>query len=196
MAFMHNPLQLLNKANIMHKVILGSIEVLHELVQFIQQLDDDSYSCSPLPLFNSPIGSHVRHILDIYQALMQSEHNFIDFDLRRRGAEVETKRLVALKELVEIENWLMALDQSQFETVKIVKTEVCLSQQNSEKFTSTFGRELCFASSHATHHLALLVAIAKSLNISINGQLGIAPATATFLRKQKEASEKSLTLIT
>ena len=168
----------------MHKVILGSIEVLHQLVQFIQQLDDDSYSCSPQPLFDSPIGNHVRHILDIYQALMQDQHSLIDYDQRRRGDDVESKRVAALKELVVIENWLMALDSAEFETVKIVKTEVCLSQQNSEKFTSTFGRELYFASSHATHHLALLVAIAKSMNIKINGQLGIAPATASFLRKQ------------
>lgn len=172
----------------MHKVILGSIEVLHELIQFIQQLDDDNYSCSPQPLFDSPIGNHVRHILDIYQALMQSERSLIDYDQRRRGADVETKRLAALKELVVIENWLLALDQTQFETVNIIKTEVCLSQQNSEKFTSTLGRELCFASSHATHHLALLVAIARSMNIGINGQPGLAPATATFLRNQKEAS--------
>ncbi len=170
----------------MHKVILGSIEVLHQLVQFIQQLDDDCYSCSPQPLFDSPIGNHVRHILDIYQGLMQDKHSLIDYDQRRRGGAVETKRSEALKELVVIENWLMALDSDEFETVKIIKTEVCLSQQNSEKFTSTFGRELCFASSHATHHLALLVAIAKSMNIKINGQLGIAPATATFLRKQQQ----------
>ena len=172
----------------MHKVILGSIEVLHQLVQFIQQLDDESYSCSPQPLFDSPIGNHVRHILDIYQALMQDQHSLIDYDQRRRGADVESKRVAALKELIIIENWLMALDSSEFETVKIVKTEVCVSQQNSEKFTSTLGRELCFASSHATHHLALLVAIAKSMNIKINGQLGIAPATATFLRKQQATS--------
>jgi hypothetical protein len=168
----------------MHKMILGSIEVLHGLVQLIQQLDDDCYRCPPQPLFNSPIGSHVRHILDIYQALMRAEHNFIDYDLRRRGNDVETKRVAALKELIEIENWLMALKEEQFSEVKIVKTEVCLSQQESEQFTSTFGRELCFASSHVTHHLALIVAIAKSMNIQIDGQLGIAPATATFLRQQ------------
>jgi hypothetical protein len=168
----------------MHKVILGSIEVLHELVQLIQQLDDDCYRCPPQPLFNSPIGSHVRHILDIYQALMREQHNLIDYDLRRRGSDVETKRVAALKELIEIENWLMALKEEQFSEVKIVKTEVCLSQQESMNFTSTFGRELCFASSHVTHHLALIVAIAKSMNIKINGQMGIAPATATFLRQQ------------
>ncbi len=173
----------------MHKMILGSIEVLHELVQFIQQLDDESYHCSPQPLFDSPIGNHVRHILDIYQALMQSEHNLIDYDERRRGAEVETKRFEALKELVVIENWLLSLPQDQFDEVKIVKTEVCLSQQNSQRFTSTLGRELCFASSHATHHLALLVAIAKSLSVQINGQLGIAPATASFLRQQADLAD-------
>lgn len=168
----------------MHKVILGSIEVLHELVKLIQQLDDDCYCHSPQPLFNSPIGHHVRHILDIYQALMCEKHNFIDYDLRRRGNDVEAKRFIALKELIEIENWLMALKEEQFSEVKVVKTEVCLSQQESEKFTSTLGRELCFASSHVTHHLALIVAITRSMNIKINGQPGIAPATATFLRQQ------------
>lgn len=168
----------------MHKIILGSIEVLHELVQFIQQLDDECYRCSPQPLFDSPIGHHVRHILDMYQALMLSEHNLIDYDLRRRGGEVESKRCEALKELVTVKNWLIGLSQDQFNEVKVVTTEVCLSQQSSERFTSTFGRELCFASSHATHHLALLVAIAKSLNVEVSGQLGIAPATASFLRQQ------------
>lgn len=168
----------------MHKVILGSIEVLHQLVQFIQQLDDECYRCSPQPLFDSPIGNHVRHILDMYLALMKEEHNLIDYDQRRRGVDVETKRFEALKELIVIENWLMSLKEQQFTEVKIVKTEVCLSQQESEQFTSTLGRELCFASSHVTHHLALIVAIAKSLNIQINGQLGVAPATATFLRQQ------------
>lgn len=166
----------------MHKMILGSIEVLHELVKLLQQLDDDCYRCSPQPLFNSPIGHHVRHILDMYQALIREEHNLVDYDLRRRGADVETKRTAALMELVEIENWLMDLDSTQFSQVKIVKTEVCLSQQESENFTSTLGRELCFASSHVTHHLALIVAIARSMNIKIDGQLGVAPATATFLR--------------
>ena len=168
----------------MHKLILGSIEVLHELVKLIQQLDDECYCYPAQPLFNSPIGSHVRHILDIYQALMCAQHNFIDYDVRRRGNDVESKRLAALKELITIENWLLALNEEQFSQVKVVKTEVCLSQQESENFTSTLGRELCFASSHVTHHLALIVAIARSMNIQINGQLGIAPATATFLRQQ------------
>lgn len=172
----------------MHKMILGSIEVLHELVEFIQQLDDHSYNVSPKPLFDSPVGHHVRHILDIYQGLMVSERNLIDYDLRRRGAEVERKRSAALKELVVIENWLLALDTEQFDSLKIVKTEVCLSQQTSEHFTSSLGRELCFASSHATHHLALLVAIAKSLDISLPAQLGIAPATATYLRQQEQTA--------
>lgn len=169
----------------MHKMILGSIEVLHELVQFIQQLDDKSYQASPQPLFTSSIGSHVRHILDMYQALISNEHNRIDYDLRRRGTDSETKRFVALKELVEIENWLLALDSSEFEMVKVVKTEVCLSVQHSENFTSTFGRELCFAASHATHHLALMLAMAKSMHVMIDGQLGVAPATASFLRQQE-----------
>jgi hypothetical protein len=167
----------------MHKMILGSIEVLHELVQLVKALDDKNYSCSPKPLFNSSIGSHVRHILDIYQALMRAENNLIDYDFRRRGNPIETQCAAALKEIMEIENWLLALKEEQFSDLKTVKIEVCLSQQHSEKFTSTLGREVFFASSHVTHHVALIVAIAKSLNIQINNQLGIAPATSTFLRK-------------
>jgi len=155
----------------MHKLILGSIEVLHELVQLIQRLDDKNYQA---------IGSHVCHTLDIYQSLISSEHHRIDYDVKRHGSEIETKRFVALKELVEIENWLMALDDKEFEVVKVVKTEVCLSVQHSENLTSTLGRELCFAASHASHHLALILVMAKSMNMMIDGQLGIAPETASF----------------
>jgi hypothetical protein len=165
----------------MHKVILGSIEVLHELVTLIQTLDDEGYRRSPQPLFNSPIGSHVRHILDIYQAVMRAEP-IIDYDFRRRGGVVESQRAEALNELDEIESWLLALKEEQFSEIKVVKTEVCLSQQHSENFSSTLGREVYFASSHVTHHLALIVAIAKSFSIQVNGQMGIAPATSTFLR--------------
>ena len=168
----------------MHKMILGSIEVLHELGQFIQQLDDGSYNTSPQPLFESPIGHHVRHVLDIYHALICDENDHSDYDVRRRGIAAETQRTEAIKELRMIENWLMALEEQQLERVKVISTEVCLSQQQSQSFSSSLGRELCFASSHITHHLALMVAIARSLNIPINGQLGIAPATATFLRQQ------------
>ena len=151
----------------MNKVILGNIEVLYELVQLIQQLDDDGYCC-PAPLFNHSIGCHVRHILDVYQALMRDQHNFIDYDLQRSDHEVESKRTIALKELIEIENWLMALKEEQFSEVKIVKKEVCKSQHESMNFTSTLGRELCFASSHVTLNLALIVAIAKSMNINVS----------------------------
>lgn len=176
----------------MHKMILGSIEVLHELVQFIQQLNDDQYNRVPEPLFASPIGHHVRHILDIYQGLMNPKHSVIDYDLRRRGADIETKRSAALKELVVIENWLLGLNENSFDGLQIIKTEVCLSQQESEQFTSTLGRELCFASSHATHHIALLVAIAKSLDVQMPEKFGIAPATATYLRQQTQGQSSSL----
>lgn len=147
----------------MHKIILGSIEAIHELVQFIQQLSDAQYQQSAEPFSEHSMGMQLGHVLDRYQALMRSEHNQIDYTFTRINTLVEHKRFEALKELVEVENWLMALDENEFQTVKVVNSRVCLSTPHNEKLTSTLARELHDAASHVTHHLTLMRVI-KSLN--------------------------------
>ncbi len=171
----------------MNNAVAGSLESLDQMITFIDGLSDSDYRYIATPWFESSIGQHLRHIVDLYLALMTpSNKNAIDYDVRRRGAPIETNKSTGLKELADIRCWLMKLTANQLSQQSIVSTEVSLSTQQSEKFVSSFGRELCFASSHLIHHLAIMATIAKMAGKTVDPTLGLAPATATYTREQEK----------
>lgn len=169
----------------MNQLRCGSLETLDQMIGFIGGLTEDDYQYQASPWFESSIGQHLRHIADLYLAIHRDvEGEIIDYDSRRRGALIETRRQAGLQELDCIRQWLLQLDESSFSRTVTINTEVCLSRQHSEKLVSTLGRELCFAASHLTHHLALMVVIAKMAGKSVDPRLGVAPATASYTRQQ------------
>lgn len=173
----------------MIKVINGSIESLEQMIDFIQSLSDDTYQKAPKPLFDSSIGQHLRHILDLYMALITaSDLQAINYDIRRRGLALETDKNEGIKELVLICDWLKSLDLELLSLPANISTEVSISSSQAVDLTSSVGREICFASSHLTHHLALMAAIAKFLGQEVSKTLGVAPTTATFLRSQQQSA--------
>lgn len=171
----------------MQKVIDSSIEVFDQLASFIDSIDDDIYQQYSRPLFDSSIGQHLRHILDIYQALIRNKHDdIIDYDIRLRGIPLETDRCDALITLNAIRTWLTHLTPEDMSRCIIINTEIAISEQHSALFHTSFGRELFFASNHAIHHLALMVALAKVLGCQVSNDYGVAPATATYIREQEK----------
>ncbi len=171
----------------MNKSIEGNLESLDQMMTFIKELTDSEYQYIAAPWFDSSIGQHLRHIVDLYLALMSpSTDHKINYDVRRRGAKVETSRATGLKELTDIRHWLTQITTHDMNQDVLVSTEVTLSCQQTDVFKSSYGRELCFASSHLTHHLAIMAAIAKMAGVEVNPTLGLAPATATFVREQAQ----------
>jgi hypothetical protein len=162
------------------------IETIDQLIEFIHSLSNEEYQFVATPWFESSIGQHLRHIVDLYQALMFNRNEQqIDYDIRRRGAPIESQRKVGLCELNEIKDWLNELDDTLIHQSIQIKTEISLLSQQSMVFDSSFGRELCFASSHLIHHLAIMAAIAKMTGKKVDGYLGMAPATASHSRTLK-----------
>lgn len=172
----------------MKNIISGSVESLEQMIEFIENLDDAIYQQSSKPLFDSTIGQHLRHILDLYMALIKPHHSGnIHYDVRRRGIALEHERAAGIAELRQVKQWLGDLALSRLEQKIMITTEVSIYTVQSSEICSTFGREICFASSHLTHHLALMAAIAKYLGQQVEAGLGVAPCTATFLRNEKIA---------
>lgn len=180
----------------MNRSIAGSLESLDQIMTFIEGLTTTEYQYIAAPLFDSSIGQHLRHIVDLYLALIGSTSAQksslsppdicnINYDVRRRGAGIETDKDTGLAELSNIRQWLTNVAEHDINKEALVRTEVSLTAQQSEVFRSSFGRELCFASSHLTHHLAIMAAIAKMAGKEVDPYLGLAPATATFTRKQE-----------
>lgn len=172
----------------MNDFIDSSMQTLEQLSCFIEDLNDTEYQYSAKPWFNSSIGQHLRHIVDLYMALM-NHNGLVDYDARRRGAAIETQRLVGLEELNTIKQWLLNLNEEDLNTDLHISTEVSLQSQQALQFRSNFARELCFAASHLTHHLAIMAVIAKMSGRKVDDTLGLAPATATFARNEMLQSE-------
>lgn len=179
----------------MNKIINGSIESLEQMIDFIKGLTDEAYQTAPKPLFDSSIGQHLRHILDVYMAIIKSEKfEVVNYDIRRRGLALESVRIEGLAELNIIHNWLLDLDETSLSLPTNVQTEVSVCSEQAAQMSSSIGRELCFASSHLTHHLAIMAAIAKFLGHEVSDELGVAPTTATFLRSQQKQSDSSISV--
>ena len=179
--------EILTESIVMIKVIKGSIESLEQVIDFIQGLSDEVYMQIPNPLFNSSIGQHLRHILDLYMALINAnDFRNINYDVRRRGLALETDKNEGIKELFMVCDWLKSLDVMRLNIKTHISTEVSVYSEVTANFPSTVGREVCFVSTHLTHHLALMAAIAKFLGHCVNTNLGVAPTTASFLRSQKQ----------
>lgn len=134
----------------------------------------------------SSIGQHLRHILDLYQVMIDPQQDeLVDYDVRRRGLALETEKEAGLLELRSLRGWLQALSPEFLKQEVQVKTEVLLSETCSVQLPTTIARELIFTASHLTHHLALMVTIAKVIGYKVNDAVGLAPATNTFVESNK-----------
>lgn len=165
-------------------MIKSQLEIIAQGKAYVSALTDEHYSTVKIPQFNSSAGTHMRHILDHYLALIHREGNCVNYNVRHRFSDVETSVSAALVQLAEVETWLHQLEPGMLNMPVEIISEISVSEQQNYACHSTLGRELVFVSSHAVHHYFTLKQIAKALEIQADDDLGIAPATATFQRAQ------------
>ncbi|WP_257280188.1 MULTISPECIES: DinB family protein [unclassified Endozoicomonas] len=166
------------------QVLLGNQEAVEQMIGFVSGMSANDYRFSDSGLFQSTIGQHLRHVLDLYEAVRSSSDELVDYDIRRRGLLLEHEKNAGLAELKDLLQWLQALKAEDLALEVVMKTEVLLSASSSVRLKSTLGRELIFASSHLIHHLAMMATIAKVAGNRIDPSVGMAPATSTFNRGQ------------
>ena len=175
----------------MRKVVQGNIEAMDQGICLVDSLTDEQYTRVPDEFVSSSIGQHFRHILDLYQAVLQPTRlcgtgaeppPVLDYDQRRRGSSIETCRQSAIDEMRAIRRELKRRASDPDQRVG-VRTEVCLDTARPIALDSTLARELAFASCHATHHYALAAVIAKLQGVKPDSTIGLAPATASYVRQ-------------
>lgn len=178
-------------------IVAGNIQAIDQALSFLHQLNDAQYTSVQAPYVTSSIGQHMRHIVDVFFAITcRVDPVTIDYDVRRRGAEIETSRIVAIEELHQVRDWMASFEIlpdaiNQNHPINI-RTEVALEDTQSVELPTTIARELVFTSSHAVHHFALISIIAKLQGIELDESFGLAPATATFIRNEAQEEEQSL----
>ncbi|PKH07678.1 hypothetical protein [Moritella sp. Urea-trap-13] len=162
-------------------VIKGNIEGLDQGIALLSGMTNEQYCMRAQPYIMSCIGEHLRHVLDLYYAV-KADVDVIDYDVRRRGALVESCRLTGLAELACIKAWLLTLQPQMMNTKIVMSTEVSVVNTLVAQVETTLIRELIFVSTHAIHHYALMDISAKLCDFNTPKNMGIAPATLTALR--------------
>lgn len=155
--------------------------LLKEVSTVISQLNDKDYS-QPLPVLNeNSIGKHVRHILDMFECLIEnSESGIINYDLRKRNPEIEFNKEFSLAEIKKIIENSEKLN---------LKKEVLLQQKLYNEYSeiiSTVERELLYNVEHCIHHLAIIkIGIENSFDyVRIPENFGVAYSTISH-REQR-----------
>ncbi|OEF30028.1 DinB family protein [Vibrio rumoiensis] len=169
---------------IAHPMLKGNLEGIEQAITLLERLNDEQYIYVASPYVQSSIGSHLRHIIDMYFSLMgHTKHqDLVNYDQRRRGAQVETCRETGLQELQLIKTWLLCLSKDELQATLTIQSETSIYQQHVCEITSSLQRELLFVSSHTTHHFAVMRVTAVVCNIETDGIFSYAPATASYLR--------------
>ena len=174
-------------------MLSSHLEIIEQGKGYLDNVSKEDYTSIISPNFVSSAGSHIRHILDHYDAIILGLKNeLIDYDKRERGSQVELSPELAIAKFNEIVHWLKSLTAETLNRQITLATEVSVTHKDIQKVLTTVARELIFASSHAVHHYAMIAQISFAQEKVLAQTFGLAPATATFNRECAEKSTKTL----
>ena len=151
--------------------------VFDQLQDALQGLSDAEYAVPVPALSHSSIGSHVRHIIEMFQCLMEGyPTGLVDYARRRRDRTIEENKRTAAELLVSL---LENLEKPNKDLS--VSAEYADEQGEPIRVDSNYERELVFNLEHAIHHMALIrIGIAEAAGIRLPESFGVAFATVNY----------------
>ncbi|EMY3482724.1 DinB family protein [Flavobacterium psychrophilum] len=143
----------------------------------MNQLSNEDFVLPILYLGNSSIGEHSRHIIEMFQCLLNSyKSGLLNYDDRQRNNLIQTDTNFAIQTIeniinsIERENKNIALNQMLYENQVSIQTN--------------YFRELLYNLEHCIHHQALIkVAVFQLENIKVTENFGIAPSTIEYKKQ-------------
>jgi hypothetical protein len=151
--------------------------VLAQLSESISLLSDNEYAQKSLLLNGSTVGGHTRHVVELFQCLINGYKNgTINYEHRNRDIEIENNKNFACYLLDTIADALQLPN-------KALHLHGFYSESETEEssVSTNFYRELIYNLEHTIHHMALIrVAINEVSNIELPENFGVASATIQY----------------
>jgi uncharacterized damage-inducible protein DinB len=149
-------------------------QTLSEFIKIIDSLPAGSYNTPCLQLSGASIGAHTRHIIELYQCLLEGyEQGEVSYDKRKRNKLIESDAMYAIQCIEMILNDLEKTDKDIEVEYELHNTMVRLK--------SNYSRELMYNLEHTIHHQALIrVAIESQTSIELPIEFGVAPSTIEY----------------
>ncbi|GGK15001.1 hypothetical protein GCM10007962_06460 [Yeosuana aromativorans] len=159
----------------MNKILQSTLKTLNRTDFILSLLNDELLSDATIPPYKSSIGSHIRHILDFYNCILNlNSENRVDLTLRKRDLLVESNCYAALQYCNHIKDKLMLINYDFDKSVTVVDD---LGMGKIE-INYTLGALFAQANSHTIHHYAIINYIMEGLRITVNdADFGYNPTT-------------------
>ena len=148
----------------------------------LESVDAELYVRMPVPIASSPIGAHVRHVLDAVRCFVRGASSEIDYDRRERSEAIESDPAAALEQLSELMASIERHGIDPAQTVR-VRSDVPSDPADDGWVDSTVGRELLYTLSHTIHHYALIAMILRHFGLEPDEGFGVAPSTLQHWRE-------------
>lgn len=156
----------------------SSRKLLEETVNVIKQLKTNEYTRELAVLNGNTIGKHIRHILDLFECLIEScKHSELNYDYRKRNPDIENSIASAISKMNGIAKEIEELNLVQkLKLTQHINNSVC-------EFETEVGRELLYNLEHTVHHLTIIrIGIEQNfpmIQIPIN--FGVAYSTRQYI---------------
>ena len=149
-------------------------ETLNQFAHIVVSLPENAYTQPCKHLSGASIGAHTRHIIELYQCLLEGyDKGEICYDKRKRNKQIEQDEQFAVQCIRAI---LTGLEKHDKEL--IVEYEL---RNNQMRFVSNYARELMYNLEHTIHHQALIrVAIESTQALELPSEFGVAPSTLEY----------------
>jgi len=151
--------------------------VFVQLKSSLEQLEDSHFSAPCQTLSQATVGQHVRHIIELFQALENGyTAGVVDYENRKRDKNIETSRKLALSLLDDIYN---KIDRPDKEMI----LENCYDELSDEKISirTNYLREVAYNLEHTIHHMALIrIGIKELSSVHLPETFGVAPSTTKY----------------
>lgn len=152
-------------------------ELLTQVLNLLQDLTKETFTEALTRLHSGSIGGHIRHILEHYVCLRQSqslaEKSAVNYDARARDLRLETDLAFTHAYTLELSDWLSSLESDS--PLNVFCSTNC--GQDTKPVSSTLKRELVFLHSHTTHHMAIIRLLMMEFNFVLPSEFGKASST-------------------
>ena len=163
------------------KVLGAAGSLLDQCELILEAVTDADYAAPSQVMQGGTIGTHLRHTLDHYDAIVgRVADEPIEYDRRTRGLPIETDRSRAKEHIASLRVGIASLEGTGSDEVRI---RVMIAGDGHEAvLRSTVAREVAFATHHGVHHVAMMKAIAAEMGVELDADIGKAPSTIHYER--------------
>ena len=123
---------------------------------------------------NATIGGHTRHIIELFQCLINGyESGIVNYDNRKRDTALENDAAFAIKAIENIQHKLLVPDKPLHVEVAIDNTV--------HRILSNYNREVLYNLEHCIHHQALIKVALIEMKVNfVTEQFGVAASTLQY----------------